>query len=239
MSITETVIPTTEKETHTIAVVIPTAEEEFDNIKSTIQQIPSLQKETYDILLPQDQSFQKLLTENTDPETVNYQSLKDIFISQIYNPDDYQKGYAYFNSSKQMIYPYFSTLEQWKQDFGFKLFDQYNLVLTLYGPGGSFNPSTGVIVIKVDREGIPQRENPIASPLHEIIHIGIDKDITGNLPHRDRERLVDILCSEYLKIPNYQMQNYINPEIDKYIQNINLKDLPKQIEKYRSRYQPF
>jgi hypothetical protein len=226
---------------HTIEIIIPTAEQEFDYIYGAIiKQIPLLLQGNYDISLPNHKDFKELIKKDLNFESVNFEHLKDIFIKEFYDEKNYQEGYKTFNASKKEILKYFLLLGKWEHYFGFKFFEQYNLILTLYGPGGSYDALNGIVITKINKEGIPARTNPLFSPLHEIVHIGIEGTIVMKyrLSHSDKERLVDVLCSEYLKIPNYQMQDYRNPELDKYIQNIDLKDLPKQVEKYKSKYQP-
>ena len=79
--------------------------------------------------------------------------------------------------------------------------------------------------------------DPVGTVLHEIVHIGIEESIIQKyaLNHWEKERLVDLICQQYLQnfLPNYQLQKNGNKMLDDYF---NISDftisLPNIFERY-------
>ncbi len=94
----------------------------------------------------------------------------------------------------------------------FKTFDDYNVIFTLYGTGGSYDPDHGTVTLFTTTEGgFMNYEEPANTIIHEIVHMGIEESIVQryNLSHGLKERIVDtivfIMFGELL--PEYKMQN--------------------------------
>lgn len=86
--------------------------------------------------------------------------------------------------------------------------------------------------MKVDNKG---KFNKLTTIIHEIVHMGIENTIVKryNLSHSEKEYVVDMICSEYLKLPKYKIQErYISDKLSSILTYDNiLKDLPTTIKK--------
>ena len=106
----------------------------------------------------------------------------------------------------------------------FKVFPIYQVNLTLYGPGGSFDPDAGAIEIFTTTEGdFKGYKDPGNTLIHEAVHLGIQASIIDqyNVPHPLKERIVDQFVFQFFKdqLPNYRVQNMGEERIDPYVQD--------------------
>ena len=174
---------------------INTLQEEFYRVCDTIGWIPFFLENYGEIIarLPKDENGN---------EAEFLEKLKDLILNKKIDPN--KVDFAEFENDMRHYYQYdilnslkndieidlekyqdtinanqiFKTLNQ---NWGFKIFDNYKIILTYYGPGGSYH-------YKI---------------FHEAIHIGIEKNIIRkyNLSQQQKESIVDAMCSRYL--PNY------------------------------------
>lgn len=77
--------------------------------------------------------------------------------------------------------------------------------------------------------------------LHEIVHIGIKEAIVKKykLNHWEKERLVDLICSQYLNevLPAYKMQQKGDKRIDAFVDQYAIThDLPSAIVRFVEQY---
>jgi hypothetical protein len=121
----------------------------------------------------------------------------------------------------------------------FKLFSKYEVKLTAYGPGGSYNSEHGYIILKTTSNGVFKRCSPIYTIVHEIIHIGIEGCIIKKfgLSHIEKEGLVDAICVNYFKdiLVGYTIQKLGDKDIFNAISEKSCKNLPEQIEEYKKK----
>jgi len=100
-----------------------------------------------------------------------------------------------------------------KKKYNFKIFENYEVRLTLYGPGGDYFPSYGafdgklrnqpgrtrklnkaIILVRADLKKFFER-----IIIHEIIHLGIEENIVrkNKLRHSEKESLVNKIYKRY------------------------------------------
>ena len=193
---------------------INTLQEEFYRVCDTIGWIPFFLENYGEIIarLPKDENGN---------EAEFLEKLKDLILNKKIDPN--KVDFAEFENDMRHYYQYdilnslkndieidlekyqdtinanqiFKTLNQ---NWGFKIFDNYKIILTYYGPGGSYNYKTGEIII---RYKIEVKKPYFYTIFHEAIHIGIEKNIIRkyNLSQQQKESIVDAMCSRYL--PNY------------------------------------
>ncbi|OFZ51764.1 MAG: hypothetical protein A2381_18450 [Bdellovibrionales bacterium RIFOXYB1_FULL_37_110] len=224
-----------------ITVTIPSLDDEFKILRDEIETIPWYKKQGYQIVLPSSPHFQKYWNNPELIKTINYNELLAIFDKEIYCKDDYTKGYRLLLSKLNIIVEAINHLALLKEKWCFKMFPQYLVRLTQYGPGGFYSYENGTIFIQVNPDGLFTELNPIETIIHEIVHIGIEESIIQkyNLEHWEKERLVDLICQQYLQnfLPNYQLQKNGNKMLDDFF---NIPDftlsLPRIIEKYLIKY---
>lgn len=87
------------------------------------------------------------------------------------------------------IYEIFKKLNQ---NWGFKVFDNYKIVLTYYGTGGSYHYKTGEIIIRHKRE---VKKPYFYTIFHEAIHIGIEENIVRNIIYHNNKKKVLLMLS--------------------------------------------
>ncbi len=207
---------------------IPTLRQEATSVWRTINDIHFFEKQGYNVSLPKDDRLDGLIRKSKNGAFGNadYPLILEILESGAYNKNDYlaaiekvQEQELLINS---MIYRIDSLKNNW--DFGFKMFDNYAVVFTLYGSGGSYNPETGTITLFTTKKGdFKNYRNPAKTIIHELVHTGIEASIVKkyNLSHTLKERIVDkmvfILFGDLL--PDYQIQNMGDTIIDGYLKN--------------------
>jgi len=124
--------------------------------------------------------------------------------------------------------------------WNFKTFPKYEILLTLYGTGGSFNANTGTVIMLTRRDGTFRRKRPHETIIHEIVHIGIHDIIVSRykLEHWEKERLVDLICLYYFGdiLPEYKLQRKGDNRLDEFVNTVTINDLPASIENYIKKF---
>ena len=213
-----------------------TVDGEFDYLWSLLQKMPFYIKNGYSISLPDNQNFQRLIDNPETLKTVNKDDSRQLFIKKVYDPLFFRLGLDVLNAERHKIEVVFPDFQKFNDQWGFKLFPQYQIHLTRYGPGGSYNSNTGVIIMMAKADGSFKRQNPLHSIIHELIHIGIEDVIVKKygLTHWEKERVVDKICVLRfgLILPGYELQKKGITAIDTYVNNESINNLPAAIEKY-------
>lgn len=211
-------------------------DEELNDLWIILENMPFFIEHGYDVKIPDHPEFQKLAKISPDFNNIDKKYIKKIFTEQIYDKDFYHSGTSTLEAEKSLIEKIFPVLIEFNEKWGFKIFPQYTIALTRYGTGGMYNSDSGKIVIMTTRDGKFKRHRPAHTPIHEIIHIGIEENIVKqfNLTHKEKERLVDLIVLKKFKdfLQEYQPQSFGDTNIDRYITNESLDNLPKSIEKY-------
>lgn len=226
-------------QTERIKINIPTPEDETEYIWQNIQAIPFFDKNGYSISLPKHVFINNLLKKarNNNLKETDKDSLLLILRDSIHKIKDYEIGCNIIRNILPQINKVIDSLLCY-QKWGFVVFQEYKINLTLYGPGGSYNNETGVIILQTFSNGnFKQYKNPENTIIHEIIHIGIEEPIINkfNLPHQLKERIVDLFVIKHFSelLPEYKLQNYGDKRIDNYLTGKNnFIDLPLIIETF-------
>ncbi len=208
-----------------VVVIIPSMEQEIDYIWRNLQDIPFFDEHGYQVSLPESDLMETLQEKSRKGKLVSSDRDElETLMKEIYDASDYQAGYDKVTQNMGLINGSVSELVERKHNWDFQLFDTYEVFLTLYGTGGSYDPEDGSIILFTNTEGaFRQYDNPAYTIIHEIVHIGIEESIIAkfNLPHPMKERIVDTYVSISFgdKLPGYRIQNMGDPAIDEYIQS--------------------
>lgn len=214
-----------------------TPKEAFDYILYVSKKLAWYNKVGFKSVLPQHKAFATLYSAgqvNKEEET----SLRHIFYTEIYRVEDFTAGLQTIEKITPVIDSILERLRTLNKNWNFKLLPKYEVVLTLYGPGGnsSFkdNDNTGLLICRTDSKGTFQR-NPIEQYIRAIIRLGIYKNITRTfkLTYEEHERLIDSICSRYCAdlAPNYWMLPIT--DIHTFISKEEIeKSLPLAVEKF-------
>jgi len=226
-----------------ILVSIPTIEQEATSIWRTINDIEFLEQQGYKINLPKNEVIESLITKSRDKNFDNsdFEKIYNLLDSIIYDESKYSTALEKVNVQEDLINSLVTRLKSnttsW--NWQFQTFDTYQVVFTLYGTGGSYDPDLGLVTLFTNEKGsFMNYDNPANTILHEIIHMGIEKSVVQrhNLPHGLKERVVDkityILFND--ELTDYKIQNMGDIRIDKYLKNEeDLKNLNSLVVKYQ------
>lgn len=154
----------------------------------------------------------------------------------VYKKNDYNSGLRKVQSQLDLIDSMIYELDEMQLNWDFKRFGTYKITLTLYGPGGSYNPDDGSILMYTTTEGgFKNYGNPANTIIHEIVHIGIEEALVNQyeLSHPMKERIVDNIVHLCFggRLPEYKIQDMGDARIDKYLdEKTDIKYLNKNIE---------
>lgn len=213
-----------------------TKEEAFHFILYLSKKLSWFKQNGYTIPLPQHKAFDTLYIQGKvarDEEEL----LRAVFYNEVYTVESFKNGLQSISQFQDTIKLVLGRLYTLHQNWGFTLLPAYEVILTLYGPGGNYWPDKGYVIIRVNENGSFNNKPVLDSIIHELVHIGIEKTIVTkfNLSHWEKERLVDLICSLYLKdlLPNYKMQKIENTKIDVFVnQAVIENNLPEVVEKF-------
>lgn len=221
-----------------IKVILPTDKSEADHVWQTLLDIDFFDKNNYQVSLPNGKLIDSLKQKSRDKRLSDsdYEDLVVYIKDSVYNKKDYSKGYQAVMSKRNLIEKLINELDKSQYDWDFKTFKTYIVNLTLYGPGGSFNPDDGSILLFTTKDGdFKQYSNPANTIIHEIIHIGIEESIISKyqVPHTLKERIVDtfVMLSFKRDLPEYKIQDMGEYRSDAHLKHKkDLKNLNKIVK---------
>ena len=219
-----------------VSIRSPKPKEEFGHLWQTLRMMPFYRKYGYDVALPSHKRFHELIEAAPNFRDIDKKELYRIFAKEIYSKKDYNAGLKKVREIRREIQQAIRRFQLLHEQWGFKILPQYDIVLTLYGPGGWFNPKTGRVILTTTPDGKFKRGNPLHTIIHEMVHIGIKESIVDrfDLTHWEKERLVDLLCeikfADILK--GYSMQSKSAAVLDLFVDEDALADLPSAVETY-------
>ncbi|MFV1884140.1 MAG: hypothetical protein ACMZ7B_06625 [Balneola sp.] len=204
-----------------IDILIPTVEQETEYVWRTIQNISFFDEYGYDISLPEGSLIESLKTKSREKTLNNedYKALSAFMKEKVYKKSDYEKGYKKVVSETALLESLIGKIKNAERNWDFRFFETYTVTLTLYGPGGGYNPEEGSILLFTTLEGgFKQYENPRNTIIHEIIHIGVEESIMQkyDVPHGLKERIIDTFVHLNFKdqLPDYCIQNMGDTRLD-------------------------
>ena len=221
-----------------IIVNIPSAKTEAEYIWGTIEDINFFEEHNYQVSLPKGDLIVRLKEKSKSGQLndSDYKNLEVFIVDSIYNVADYQKGYDKLQNSSALINHMINSIDDTNFQWNYKEHESYQVNLTLYGPGGSYNLEEGSILIYTTPRGkFKNYEDPANTVIHEVVHIGIEESIISkyNVPHSLKERIVDTFVSLYFGqfLPEYKIQNMGDLRLDGFIKQVSdLNNLSKIVE---------
>ena len=221
---------------------IPSCVQEATLVWNLLQNISFHDSNRYVLSMPQSEVTAVLLQKARENrlESNDRLLLKNHFDATIYNEADYRKGYQAITDVLAIANAKVTVFKKYHDQWGFFLPSQYDIRLTLYGPGGSYDPKTGTIIMMTTKEGSFKRgNNPLETLLHEAVHIGIENRIVKEhkLSHWTKERIVDQFMIRHFRdvCPGYRMQPNTDTGIDTIFEEEDAWDsLPDRVRRYAS-----
>lgn len=219
-----------------ISIRAATPNEEFSIILSTLRNRVFFRKHGYDVALPDNETFNQLPESSGDMSEVDKNKLFKLFDREIYDTSNYEKGLKRLRHAKEIVGNAFPIFDKFNKKWDFAVPKSYDVILTLYGPGGQYNPKTGKIFIKTTANGQFKRIDPTHTIIHEMVHIGIDKTIVKKfqLTHWEKERVVDLICAFAFSdiLDNYTIQSKGEKRLDAFVNKDSIMNLPLAIKSY-------
>ena len=219
-----------------ISIRAATPEEEFGIIWYTLRNMAFFREHGYDVTFPDHKNFAQLSKAPLDTSEVNKKELYELFGRKIYDKSKYEKGLKGVLHAEEIVENAFPIFEKFREKWDFTVHKSYEVILTLYGPGGQYNPKTGKIFLKSTANGQFKRIDPMHTIIHEMVHIGIEKNIVKKyqLTHWEKERVVDLVCSLAFidLLPNYTLQWKGEKSLDAFVNKDSIMNLPLAIESY-------
>ncbi|MCX6783454.1 MAG: hypothetical protein NT141_00015 [candidate division WWE3 bacterium] len=195
-----------------------TIEEELNRIQETVRKLPWFKEHGYTPKLPK-----------------KLESLQEE-----YKPEIYAIGVNILKKNREQIEVVFPIFSKLATAWAFKVFPHYEIVVTRYGMGGSYSSETGKIIMRVEDSGKFLRLQPYHTPIHEMIHIGIEEVIVKKykLTQEEKERSVDLMAVTLFKdiMPDYKLQSIGDSRIDRFITAETIPNLPAAINRYVNEY---
>ncbi|MEL6633228.1 MAG: hypothetical protein AAFQ83_17310 [Bacteroidota bacterium] len=203
---------------HKLLLQIPTIQQEASSIWRTIYDIAFFEKQNYTINLPDAPLIDQLIAKSKAGTFGNedFSSIYQLLEDGAYQKEDYKPAYEKVVARQDLLLDAIQQLDSMRNcclDWDFYMPPTYEVVLTLYGSGGSYDPESGVITLFMTKEGTFKRYlDPAPTLVHEMVHIGLEKTIVEKyqLPHQEKERLVDLFVSLMFGdvLPQYKVQDF-------------------------------
>ena len=211
-------------------------DEAFEYVWALLQRMEFFRANGYRLALPEHPAFQQLADGTANLAEVDRDELRRVFVADVYREADFGAGLQAARAVEPMLDQVLAELGRMRGEWGFELFPRYRVLVTLFGPGGSYAPDTGTITMLTTRDGRFKGGGPLHTIVHEMVHLGIERPIVQRfgLTHWEKERLVDLICSIRLRdvLPDYRLQSKGHTELDAYVDEAALADLPGAIERY-------
>jgi hypothetical protein len=226
-----------------------TKEEAFSFVCYLIKELPWFNENGYNdnghkVSLPMHKDFERLYKNPELLDEKNKDSLRQLFYEEVYDASKFDTSVEAISQTEDVVKKTLKKLAVLQTNWNFKIKQSYDILLTLYGPGGNYEWRSDVGIVKIKTSFgsyVRSKESYAKTVVHEIVHIGIEKDIVQkyHLSHWEKERLVDLICSLYLKdlLPWYENQENADKTVDTFInEEVVIENLPAAIEAFIAQY---
>ncbi|NQZ45466.1 MAG: hypothetical protein HRT65_14260 [Flavobacteriaceae bacterium] len=210
-----------------IEIVPPTVAQEAASVWRTINDYTFLEQQGYTIHLPEAPLIDSLILKSKKGTFGNgdYAAVYSLLESRFFKAADYEQAQGKVAEQLDLLHGFLTqiALEKRGWDWDFNLFKHYQVVFTLYGTGGSYDPENGTITLLTNQAGdFVKYPNPAYTIIHEITHMGMEHSVVQahQLSHGLKERLVDtfVLLLFQEKLPEYRVQQMGDPALDASLQ---------------------
>ena len=215
-----------------------TVDEEFEYLMNILNKMNFYNQHGYKIPIPDHPFFLHISNNLNLLKSLDVEKAKVIFKTDVYNSKFFKKGIKTVEKDIKIIEKAIKRMNNWK-NWNFKLFPEYKIKLTAYGPGGSYDFHRGTIIMKTKESGEFDNGSSYHMIIHEIVHIGIEESIVEKfgLTHLEKEGLVDSICANYFDdlLINYKVQDRGSKKIFDLISKNNIMELPRIIKEYKKK----
>jgi hypothetical protein len=203
------------------SVEISSPQQEAAYVCTLIQQVGYFRERGYMPELPDHVSVDALL-QKAIHGTIREEDcapLLTLFEGELYDERAYRRAERTVARALPRVEPVYEVFLSYRDKWGFHVPEHYRVLLTLYGPGGMFDPERGIIWLMItDAGSFKMNDDPAYAIIHEATHIGIDGPVVQRfeLPQPMIERIVDRFVVDHFAdiLPEYQLQRLGDPAID-------------------------
>src|SRR5215510_3756629 len=136
------------------SVSIPTAEEEAQQLVNVLNRYKWFMDNGYTISLPNTPLIEtlknKILAGGT-LSSLDESQVKEQFTNETYRKSDYQSAFTAISNVLRIADSQIPGLRRYETAWNFFIPVRYNIRLTMYSPGGQYNPNNGDIIILATR----------------------------------------------------------------------------------------
>lgn len=215
----------------------PAPDDAFGYLERTLADMNFFRTHNYDVSLPDHPLFR----EPAHPATERDER-RSVFFNQVYRADDFDAALATLGRQRSELHTALARISSWAMYDGFTAHDSLTVTLTLYGPGGSFDPDAGHITLWTNAQGAFKGGGGLHTIVHEMIHLAVEQRIARplGLRHWERERLVDLLAQREFAdlLPDYRLQGGDTAPIDRFVLGTDLAGLRASVVRYVKTTQP-
>ncbi|MEM9529356.1 MAG: hypothetical protein AAGA23_00410 [Pseudomonadota bacterium] len=202
--------------------------EAYEYLTRTLGQMSFFDANGYDLALPSHPDF------DADGEVGSLEQ----FSRDVYSPEVFRSAMETLGAKEALLKHALQWFARLPEDESFYVPDQYTVVLTLYGPGGSYDPQSGTITMLTTPKGEFRGGGGAYTIVHEMMHIAVEVALVQRfgLSHWQKERLVDALTQRELGhlLPDYQLQSQGDSRIDEAIADVPLPELAAALAAFKS-----
>jgi hypothetical protein len=160
--------------------------------------------------------------------------LRALFKDEIFDLADYDRAIVSMNNAARVAERHAYRFIRYQERWGLFLPNEFNIHMTLYGPGGQYNPWTAEMFVRACNWSTPLLLEII---MHEAVHIAIEDRIIQryNVSQYQKERIVDHFTVHLFDdiLRNYWWQQQGDPTIDVIFQQSDVFDnLPSRVRDF-------
>ncbi|MEM6793294.1 MAG: hypothetical protein AAF725_04900 [Acidobacteriota bacterium] len=213
----------------TLIVRAQTADEAHSYVAGLLDDMDFFRANGYQVALPNHPAF---AADSRSPGSA------EVFAAEVYREAEFGSALEILEESRGTLQKALEWFEATSALEGFRAFERYKVTLTLYGPGGSYNPETGTIVLFTTPDGRFKGGGGAHTVIHEMMHLAIEEGFVQRfgLSHWEKERLVDLLVKREFSdlLPDYRLQNLGEKALDPHVQDVLLGELAEALDGYAS-----
>ncbi len=202
-------------------------EEAYSYLGSTVDQMDFFRTNGYQVALPSHPDF------DADGEFGSLERFRDV----VYRDAAFHPALDVLAEGRSVLQGALDWFFEARGIDGFRVFDNYSVEITLYGPGGSYDPSSGTIVLFATEDGRFKGGGGVHTIVHEMMHLAVEEGFVQKygLSHWEKERLIDLLTKRELGhlLPGYQLQPQGVEALDSFVRETPLNELAEALERYR------
>lgn len=143
------------------------------------------------------------------PAKLSIKGIKDLSHEKILKLIETEYNEVFYKDVSKALTKYWEVFKNnWPsvtvQKMGLLFGDEYEVRLTRYGVGATYNESEGALVLNVSGGEVEELASIV---FHELIHLTIEGDIKKyNIGHWQKERLVDLIFKSLLPEHSFEQQ---------------------------------